>query len=336
MKIMFVGDLNLGEYYTAFGHGPKSYNLGTGVSVFSRVRDIFDRADIVVGNLEAAITTSGDDFRHPDRSVLKVHPDSAYQLAEAGFGLVQIANNHIVQHGVEGFDETIQILDNHDIAYVGIREHAPVVIDAENKKIAFFAASDVPDNTDKEQSQYQRLDDAFVSVVEKSVKDFDHVVVLLHWGLEASTAPLPYQRELAARMKAVGVSAIIGSHPHLFYEVEVDRNFVCAYSLGNFVFDLCWDARLMKTGILEIDFGGDELKSVLWPVTIKSSGAVPTPSGDPIALTESYTLYDLGESMSWQQIKKTVHFWLNILRGDTGLKLRFFAAKIRRLGGAGR
>jgi len=25
MRIMFVGDISLGEYYTCFGHGPRSY-----------------------------------------------------------------------------------------------------------------------------------------------------------------------------------------------------------------------------------------------------------------------------------------------------------------------
>ena len=330
MKIMFVGDLNLGEYYTAFGHGPKSYNLNTGNSVFSLVKDIFQQADMVVGNLEASITTNGDNPHEPECNVLKTHPDCAYQLADAGFGLVQISNNHIIQHGLTGFNETLTILEKLGIAYAGENNAGPIIIEADGRKLAFFAASDVPDNTDKQQTRYQRLDVEFVRRVESCVNDYDHVVVMLHWGLEDSTAPLPYQKKLAARLKASGVSAIIGSHPHLFYEVEVDRNFICAYSLGNFVFDLCWDSRLMKSGILEIDFCGDELKAAFWPVTLKSSGALPTPSGDPIPLTASFTPYDLGKSMKWQQLKKTVHFCSNLFHGNTTLKLRFFANKIQR------
>lgn len=334
MKIMFVGDLNLGEYYTAFGHGPKSYNLNTGNSVFTLVKDIFKQADMIVGNLEAAITTNGDNPRDPERNVLKVHPDCAYQLADARFGLVQIANNHIIQHGLTGFNETLKVLDDLGIAYAGKNNTGPTIIDANGRKLAFFAASDVPDNTDKQQSLYQRLDLDFIHKVESCVNDYDHVIVMLHWGLEESTAPLPYQRKLAARLKASGVSAIIGSHPHLFYEIEANRNFICAYSLGNFVFDLCWDSRLTKSGILEIDFCGNELKAAFWPVSIKSSGALPTPSGEPIPLAATYIPYELGKRMRWQQLKKTVHFWLNILHGNTTLKLRFFGDKIRRaLGG---
>lgn len=331
---MFVGDLNLGEYYTAFGHGPKSYHLNTGNSVFSQVSSIFKQADMVVGNLEAAITTNGDNPADPEANVLKVHPDSAHQLADAGFGVVQIANNHIVQHGLKGFNETLSILNDNGIACAGKYDADPVVIHSNGMKLAFFAASDVPDNTDKEQRQYIRLDENFLQEVERCVADYDYVIVMLHWGLEDSTEPLPYQRELAARLKSTGVSAVIGSHPHLFYEIEVDKNFICAYSLGNFVFDLCWDSRLMKSGILEIDFSPEGLKSMLWPISLKSSGAQPTPSGDSIPLISTYTLYDLGKGMKWQQLKKNIHFWINIFKGNTRLKLRFFGAKIRRILGA--
>ncbi len=255
MRIMFVGDLNLGEYYTGFGHGPQTYAMNTGNSVFDNVKEIFAGADLVVGNLEAPITRNNDDPADPEQCVLKVDPDCAFQLSDAGIGLVQIANNHVVQHGDAGFQDTLRTLDRLGVAYVGCNNQEPLIISSpSDQSIAFFAASDVPDNTNKQQSQYQCLDEGFLQRVQRSVTNYDHVVVMLHWGLEASTVPLPYQREMAARLKMAGVRAIIGSHPHLFYEIERDSDFVCAYSLGNFVFDLCWDSRLLKSGILEVDF----------------------------------------------------------------------------------
>lgn len=333
MKIMFVGDINLGEYYTAFGHGPLSYALKNNRSVFERVKSILDRADFVVGNLEAPITSHNDDPEEPERCVLKAHPDVAYQLKDAGFNLLQVANNHTVQHGVEGFKDTLDTLDAMGIAHVGVREQNAEIFHFGGQSFAFFAASDVPDNTDKEQVQYQQIDELFLDRVQRSVQQYDHVIVMLHWGLESAMEPLPYQRDLCARLKSSGVRAIIGSHPHVFYEVEVDRNFVCAYSLGDFVFDLYWDWRLLRSGILEINFLENDLKATVWPVSLESLGCIPTQAGDPIHIESSRAIYDLGDRLAWRQTKKMAHFWLNIFRGNTRLKLRFFSRKIfRRLG----
>lgn len=325
MKIMFVGDVSLGEYYMSFGHGPRTY--ANSQNVFASVQDIFKSSDMVVGNLEAPITSLNYDLNEPESVVLKADPCHAEQLNNAGFRVMQVANNHTVQHGDGGFEETLQILEKNGISPVGLTQQKPVSIQHDGMCIGFMAASDVPDNTDKAQAKYQRLDEAFLTTVEAEVKEHDHLVVMFHWGLEASTVPLPYQRELVDRLYKAGVSAVIGSHPHLFYEIEKRENFICAYSLGNFVFDLCWDKRLMKTGILEIDFQLKELTARYWPVVIDKNGCLPTPSGKPVPIDQTFVPYDLGEKMAYQQIRKVVYMMLNLYRGNTLLKTRFFYRK---------
>jgi len=332
MKLMFVGDLNLGEYYTNFGHGPKSFNLKENGYVFDRVQHIFDQADAIIGNLEAPITKIGDGVRTPEATALRVDPSSAKQLSIAKFSVLQVANNHIVQHTKQGFEEALSILQSNDIKAAGVKGQDPAILDINGKKLAFFAASDVPDNTDKNQQSYQRLDENFLISVEHSISSFDHVFVLLHWGLEESTTPLSYQRSIAARLKRAGVRGIIGTHPHLFYEIEKHTNFVCAFSMGNFVFDLCWDSRLLKTGVLEIEINDDIVESAVWPVTIKKDGALPTPSGEKYTLKNgTNTIYNLGDSIKRQQIKKNIYFWSHILKGDTILKFCFISKKFFRI-----
>ena len=58
---------------------------------------------------------------------------------------------------------------------------------------------------------------------------------------------------------------------------------------------------------------------------------MPSPAGEAIDLLSSHILYDLGSSMRWQPLKKTVSFWANIYKGNTRLKVRFFANKILRV-----
>lgn len=325
MKICFVGDVNLGEYYPSFGNGPGSFAAKN--EVFSGVNHIFRSADFVVGNLEASITNMGDDPSDPESMVLKASPAVAHQLKDAGFRVMQVANNHTVQHGEAAFRESIGILKSMNISAVGLNKQDPVVIKQGDISVGFLAASDVPDNTDKNQVLYQRLDENFFSIIEKHVSNVDHLVVMFHWGLEASTTPMEYQREIAQRLRTLGVRAIIGSHPHLFYEVESSDKFVCAYSLGDFVFDLCWDKRLTKSGILELEFDKSDVNGRIWPVDITKNGCFPVVAGDAVYLEDNIVLYDHGKSLEWQQTKKVIYLLKNFYKGNTCLKSKFFFKK---------
>jgi poly-gamma-glutamate synthesis protein (capsule biosynthesis protein) len=325
---MFVGDVSLGEYYMSFGHGPRTF--ANSQQIFANVNSLLESADMVVGNLEAPITGLNYDLNEPESIVLKADPSHADQLRDAGFRLMQVANNHTVQHGDGGFDETLQALEKNGISPVGLNQQKPVTIEREGLRIGFMAASDVPDNTDTSQHRYQRLDESFLVNVEAEVKNHDHFVVMFHWGLEASTAPLPYQREIVDRLFKAGVSAVIGSHPHLFYEIEKRDGFICAYSLGNFVFDLCWDNRLIKTGILEVDFLREGITARYWPAVIEENGCLPTLSGKPVSIDRTIVPYNLGSKMELQQIRKIAYLMRNFHRGHTLLKARFF---YRKLGG---
>jgi poly-gamma-glutamate synthesis protein (capsule biosynthesis protein) len=323
---MFVGDINLGEYYTSLGHGPKSYLKYA--NVFDKVNDIFNKADFVVGNLEAPLTNYNLNPKDPESVVLRGSPESSDLLYNAGFRVLQVANNHIVQHSKQGFSETLESLKFAGIHPVGVNDQELVIININNERAGFLAASDVPDNTDKSQSSYQRLDSAFISKVKEEVTNVDHLFVLLHWGLEASTSPMNYQRKLIKELQAAGVRGIIGNHPHLFYEVWKEESTIAAPSLGNFIFDLCWDKRLLQSGILDIKIQEDKLEAKVWPVKIEENGCLPTPSGAPRPVSPTATLFDLGDDMRGETIRKLFYFFTHIHKGNVTLKLKFITKKI--------
>lgn len=326
MRIMFVGDINLGEYYTSFGHGPATY-LKTG-DVFSSVQSILSQADIVAGNLEAALTTHNFDPNEPESVVLRGSPQHAPLLYDAGFRILQVANNHTVQHGKEAFDETVSALRNAGICPIGISNDDVTIVEADGQRVGFLAASDVPDNTDKGQNSYQRLDEDFINRAKSAVSKVDHLFVMFHWGLESSTTPMDYQRKLTTELLQAGVRGVIGSHPHLFYEVWREGNGIAAPSLGNFVFDLCWDERLLKSGILDIEIRGNQLKSQVWPVSLTNSGALPVPNGPAQELMPAINLYDLGSDMSGEQKRKLMYFFTHFFQGNQQLKLKFIIRKL--------
>lgn len=326
MRIMFVGDINLGEYYTSFGQGPSTYLEHS--DVFANVRKLFSQADLVVGNLEAPLTTHNFNPFDPESVVLRGHPRHAKLLSDAGFRVLQVANNHTVQHGEEGFQETVSALAEAGIEAVGLNQQELLKLEIGGESIGFLAASDVPDNTDKSQDSYQRLDAEFIEKVKSSVERVDHLFIMLHWGLESSTSTMEYQRKLIRELSDLGVRGIIGSHPHLFYEVWQEGATVSAPSLGNFVFDLCWDERLLKSGILDVQIEDGQIQAWVHPVTIELNGCVPTLVGPSVEVDATVNLYNLGDSMVGEQGRKLKYFFRNILKGNTWLKARFFLGKI--------
>jgi capsule synthesis protein PGA_cap len=329
MKIIFVGDINIGEYYLTFGHGPKTKIRN--FDIFESVESILCKADIVAGNLEAPLCSSSEKRSLPERQVLRGDPQKAAYLASKGFNVLQVSNNHIVQHGKAAFNETISSLEFAGIVPVGVAGESLKTISIDGKSIGFMAASDVPDNTDKNQNEYNRLTDDFLNNVKNNIKKVDHLFVMLHWGLEKYTAPMEYQTSLMNKLSKLGVRGIIGSHPHLFYPVIKKENCICAPSLGNFVFDLCWDSRLLKSGILELDVDEYGVEAVLWPVELTDDGAVPLIVGNPVKVVDRTELWNLGSSMRFQQIKKVIYFFKNIRKGDTSLKIKFIINKFRKI-----
>ncbi|SNB55490.1 poly-gamma-glutamate synthesis protein (capsule biosynthesis protein) [Marinobacter sp. es.042] len=326
MRLLFVGDVNLGEYYLTFGHGPKT-TLET-VDIFEDLRQVLYDADVVAGNLEASLTNSQLDPNDPERMVLRGDPKQAEYLRNSGFNVFQVANNHTVQHGREGFEETVEVLRQSEILPIGLAGQDLQIIRIQEKTIGFFAASDVPDNTDKDQKSYQRLDRDFIERIKGSIKKVDYLFVMLHWGLEESTHPMSYQRALIDELVEAGVTGIIGSHPHLFYEVWRQGNSIVAPSLGNFVFDLCWDSRLLKTGILEVVIDDANLEAKIWPIEITRYGAVPKLTGVAQEVADSVMLYDLGTKMDYQAIRKIGYFFRNIHKGKIKLKIKFIFRKL--------
>lgn len=330
--IKFVGDVSLGDYYTGFGSGPMS-TINNGIDPFSGVDCLLKQSDFVVGNLETCISKYGLNPNSSKSAVLRGLPNSLEYLVKSGFKVLQVANNHTLQHGIEAFEDTISNLESVGIKPIGLLNQAPEEFSINGEKVAFIAASDVPDNTVSDQKNYQELNKDFVERVKKYSKNSEYkLVVMLHWGLESSTTPLSYQYELYNELKSCGVVAVVGSHPHLFYEIKFDQNSVFAPSLGNFVFDLGWDKRLRNSAVLEIEIdSGCANSAKAHKVRLDKISGLPAYTGVTEAIDSQYLGYHLGQKLLFQSPKKLTYLLSNLFRGNTALKIEFIKRKIESL-----
>ena len=328
MKIALVGDISMGEHYFSFGHGPRT--LAEGKNLFESVQPTLRAADLVIGNLEGPLSDIGYDPSEPESRVFRGSPEAVQQLASAGFKVLQVANNHIAQHGAECFNDTVERLQSAGIQPIGLRNQEPYIYRNGGVSLAILAASAVLDNTDPDQQSYEPFDLEKIRASIRAVKDsVDWVMVCLHWGREERIAPTDQQREWASQLKQAGANFIVGHHPHIFYEIERDQASLIAWSLGNFVFDLPWDERLNKTGILQLNLDVDRFEAKVVEIGIEPNGTPTLAQKEESSVNSGVTcLYSHSESFTFSPVKKLSYFFSNFHQGHSKQKLKFISRKL--------
>ena len=219
--------------------------------VFAGVQSSLDSADILVGNLECALTDRGE--QQPKIWTFAAPPGSAQSLSLAGFDVLSLANNHAMDYGVDGLSDTRGYLGQYGIAAVGAganaaEAHAPVILERNGLRLAFLAYVDVPVENDGFDTRTWIATDSKAGIawatpnqmaadVSAARLQADVVVVLLHSGYENVAAVMPNQRQEAHAAIDAGASLVVGTHPHILQSIEQYHGGLIAYSLGNFVFD---------------------------------------------------------------------------------------------------
>ncbi len=270
ITLVAVGDIMLAHRLEPFieEYGP-SYP-------YKYTAHIFKEADISFANLESPLSTKGEPI--PDKEyTFRANPKVTEGLKEAGFDVLSLANNHILDYGEEAFFETIEALDNQIIRHVGagrnIREaRKPVILKVKNKKFGFLAYSNTfPKRFWAEENKAGSAYGKFSSV-KKDVKELkekvDFLIVSFHWGNEEEISPQEYQRNLAHLAIDQGADIILGHHPHILSGIETYRNGIIIYSLGNFAFG-SYSEKAKESAIFRFHFSKDKLQQLeIIPISV--------------------------------------------------------------------
>lgn len=243
VTLMAVGDIMLGRSIA-------DLILNEGYQApFAFTADTLSSADVTIGNLECPISNRGKAAQK--NYVFRAPLAAAKSLSYAGFDILSLSNNHILDYGQEGLTDTITALESENIPVVGAgldanQAYAPQFIEHNGLKLAFLSYVDVP-TTDFDYLSWEAGDErpgiawAHADRVQEGVqfakKDADIVIVLLHNGYEFWQKVSEAQQEIAKLAIDSGASLVIGSHPHVLQRIEAYKNGLIAYSMGNFVFD---------------------------------------------------------------------------------------------------
>lgn len=279
IKIAAVGDISFGDHYLCCGFGVRSEMIKFGADiVFNHVSAILRNNEIVFGNLEGILSLINFNKNSLISRQMRGLPESATAMKNAGFTVVSLANNHIMQHGRKALIETIKLLETNGIGYCGIEvenNDSDGAFLTQNKgiSICFLSYNDRPDKYLLDSPIYKRFK---IDEVLKSVAFYrqrvDLIIISIHWGDEYIQIPSSEQQLAAHNLIDNGADVILGHHPHVIQGVERYKNGLIFYSLGNFVFDMPWYHEANRSFIAKISFNKlqNKLSYEIVPVKIKS------------------------------------------------------------------
>jgi Bacterial capsule synthesis protein PGA_cap len=238
-----------------------------GRSFFSDVQTDL-AGDVVLGNLEGTLSTGGGSKCGRGSTncyAFQTPPSYARWLAQAGFTVLNLANNHAFDFGASGLRQTTQALTRAGLRYTG-RPGQVTVQDVGQIRVAVVGFAPYP--------WAASLNDVAAAkrLVRKAARNADVVVVTMHAGAEGTDRQhLTRRNELflgenrgnpvrfAHAVVDAGADLVVGHGPHVLRGMEWYRNRLIAYSLGNFagykVFSL--GGPLSTSGILRVTLRGD-------------------------------------------------------------------------------
>lgn len=256
VTFMAVGDIMLGDHPICLGHGVGSTIKKQGSEfIFENVSNVLKKADITFGNLECVLSDIDIDYGNYNTIQLRGAETSVNGLIYAGFDVLSLANNHILEHGENSLIRTKKLLYINGIQTVGVSENKrksreSVILNRNGISFGFLAYCLVRDKT-----AYCSVEDFhdIISDVRKVKDNIDILIVSLHWGNEFVRKPSPEQFYLAHSIIDAGANLILGHHPHVLQGVEIYNGGIIAYSLGNFVFDM-WQRKMRESMIFSCEF----------------------------------------------------------------------------------
>jgi poly-gamma-glutamate synthesis protein (capsule biosynthesis protein) len=260
--------------------------------VLAPVAPVLSSADLAMVNLETAITDRGTPVAGKNYHFRS--PASTFTaLKAAGVDVVNMANNHALDYGPVGMQDTFAAIAASKMPVVGIGHNAaeayrPSETVIKGQRIAILSALAwiEPGLVDEWSATETQPGVAFsidrtrlVAAVEAARPHVDTLVVFLHWGTEETYCASPEQEDLAHALIAAGADIVVGSHAHrVFGAGHVGDAFV-DYGMGNFVY-FREDGESGRSGVLLVTATGRHVDSYSW-VPARITHGIPVPlSGD--------------------------------------------------------
>jgi len=251
----------------------------------SHLSDLVNQNDIFIFNLEGVILESNERVSEcegfPQQSLFTAHSSFLDYMKLSSITIANLGNNHVIDCGSEGLNETKKILSEKNILSLGAGQNIdeacePLIVKTKGWNIAFVSYN------------YVKLE--FVSagdsnpgtvVIDQCNHDYDKIrssgsdliIASVHDGTWSPDVSYE-QTELVNNLFDAGVDIVIGHSPHMPQAIMVKDGKLAFFSLGNFILRPDYEMpELAHTTIMpRIDLYPDRIDVTIFPIRIDEDG----------------------------------------------------------------
>lgn len=244
--VSFVGDILFDPDFRPMVHANEMGGVLNCID--AATVDYLKSSDVFLINNEFSLGSRGAPL--PGKTwTFQVNPERLSLYKDMGVDIVSLANNHVYDYGIEGFEDTLKYLDEAGIPRVGAGMNLGEAAEGyyfivNGVKVGIIAASCAEkkyftpvatETTPGIMGTYET--DEFIKAIKTADSQCDVLVAYVHWGTENTTELDDNQKSFAREYIDAGVDAVIGGHTHCLQGMEFYNGKPIVYSVGNFWFN---------------------------------------------------------------------------------------------------
>ncbi len=202
----------------------------------ANVRDIFKNDSMTLVNFEGTLTDTKyvPNDKKGNSFLFNISPSYVNVLTQNSIEAVSLANNHVMDHGTEGYEETKDTLRNAGVVYSNSEEIGVFYVnDIQIAMLSYLCIDryDIP-----QPGGYANLYEKVAADIAATKEKYPIVIVSFHWGREKDYSPTDNQIRMGRLAVDSGADLVIGHHSHRINPIEEYKGVYICYSLGNFCF----------------------------------------------------------------------------------------------------
>jgi len=211
------------------------------------LNELFQKADVSSVNLECPLTTNDTPIAKCGPN-LRALPETIKGIKALNPTVIGLANNHILDYGEKGLLDTLSLLSDNDIPYVGVGKNLKDaaqsihVVEKKGWRIGFYACAEHEFTIVTEKRPGANpFDPLETGDIVKSLKDeckLDILIVLYHGGKEYYQYPSPGLQKVCRHLVQKGADLVVCQHSHCIGAYEHYSSGDIVYGQGNFIFDM--------------------------------------------------------------------------------------------------
>lgn len=234
-NVLAVGDImfHLPQVWEA--RTENGYDFGL---VFEDIKSYISGADVAIANFETTVNEKKALSGYPR---FNSPPEVLEGISRTGFDVMVTANNHCMDTGVEGAENTAALIKRNNMLPVGAGVmNRSTVINVNGIKLGILAYT-TSINGLKAPTGYINIADE--KQMSNDIQDLnskcDFVIVYMHAGMEYNRGIEEQTIKLFRKVADMGADCVLGSHPHVARKSEIyntnNKQVLINYSMGNFL-----------------------------------------------------------------------------------------------------